>query len=80
MIAPMVATVAAEEPEMAPKNAQAKTVTIAKPPRRWPTKESAKPIRRGDKPPPSIRAPARIKVGMAIRGKESQAVNMVVAM
>ena len=38
---PIAATVAGAEPEIAPKNAQVTTATIAKPPVKWPTKESA---------------------------------------
>ena len=34
----MVAAVAIEDPQMAPKPAQATTVDMARPPRRWPMK------------------------------------------
>ena len=77
MMTPMVATVAAAEPEMVPKNIQARMVTMARPPRLWPTMESAKSISRRLRPPPSISAPARINSGIAISVKESQPVNMV---
>ena len=50
---------------------QVMTVTIARPPVRWPTRESKNSPSRLDRPPPSIRAPDRMKKGMAIRGKES---------
>ena len=73
------ATVAGAEPEMAPKKAQVATMTMAKPPVKCPKRESPRLTRRLERPPPSIRAPARIKKGTAIRGKESQEVNMLVA-
>lgn len=80
MIAPTAAVVAGPEPEMAPKNMQVMTVTMARPPVRWPTRESKNSTSRLDRPPPSIRAPDRMKKGMAIRGKESQEANRPEAM
>lgn len=79
MMEPMAATVAGAEPEMAPKNAQHTTVTMAKPPVKWPTRESPRSTSRFDRPPPSISAPARIKNGTAISGKLSQDVNILAA-
>jgi len=37
----MVAAVASDEPQIAPKPAQAPTAAMATPPRRWPRKPSA---------------------------------------
>jgi hypothetical protein len=71
----MAATVAGEEPERAAKNKQDNIVTRAKPPVNGFINEFAKLISRLDKPPVSIKDPARIKNGIAIRGKESRAVN-----
>ena len=79
MTAPMAATVAGPEPEMAPKNIQVMTVTTAKPPVMCPTAAEPRLARRLLSPPPSISPPARMKKGMAISGKESQAVNMLEA-
>ena len=71
---PIADTVAGPEPEMAAKNIQAKTVTIAKPPVIKPTKLSAKFTSRREIPPLHIRDPARIKKGIARSGKESSPV------
>src|SRR5699024_5777903 len=76
IIVPIAATVAGPDPEIAPKNKHATTVTIDKPPANCPTNESKKFTNRFDRPPPSINVPESIKNGMAISGKESQAVNM----
>ena len=65
---------------IAPKNMQAMTVTTARPPVQWPTSESKNRTSLRDRPPPSIRAPDRIKKGMAISGNESQAANRPEAM
>lgn len=48
---PMAETVAAAEPEIAPKNMQATTVTIARPPVMKPTKHSAMSTMRREIPP-----------------------------
>jgi hypothetical protein len=66
MIDPMAATVAGAEPEMAPKNAQARKETTARPPGSQPTRERARLTSRLETPPVSIRLPARIKKGTAI--------------
>ena len=79
IIVPMAATVAGAEPEIAPKNIHATTVTIANPPVKCPTIVSKKFTNRLDKPPPSIKAPPSTKNGIAINGKESQEVNIPVA-
>jgi hypothetical protein len=70
MIIPMPDTEAAEEPEMAPKNIQERTVTIPMPPRNRPTSEFAKSTILLDIPPALINPPARMKKGIAIRTKE----------
>jgi len=62
---PIAETVAGPEPEIAAKNIQANTVTMAKPPVMKPTKLSARFTRRFDMPPCNIRAPAKIKNGIA---------------
>lgn len=71
---PIADTVAGPEPEMAAKNMQAKTVTIAKPPVINPTRLSAKLTSLREIPPLHIKAPARMKKGIASRGKESSPV------
>ena len=76
MIVPIAATVAGPEPEIAPKNAQHIEVTIANPPVKWPMQASAKSTSRFVIPPLDINAPPAIKNGIAISGKESQAVNI----
>jgi hypothetical protein len=70
---PMADTVAGPDPEIAAKNIHARVVTIASPPVRKPTRLLAKFNRRLETPPYLIRFPARIKKGMAIKGKESRA-------
>ena len=70
---------AAQEPEIAPKNMLTRTVTTAKPPVTCPTQAVPKFTRRRLRPPPSISAPARIKKGIAISGKESSAVHILEA-
>ncbi len=74
MKVPMAETVAGPEPEMAAKNMQANTVTIPSPPTIKPTRQSAKPISLLEIPPLHMRDPARIKKGIARRGKESSPV------
>ena len=77
---PMAATVAGPEPEMAAKNIQVKTLAMARPPVKEPTRVLAKLIRRREMPPVSIREPAIMNKGIASRGKESQAVNILCGM
>jgi hypothetical protein len=73
---PIAATVATAAPEIAPKNILAIIATKASPPEKRPTIELAKSTSLLDMPPNSIREPARIKNGTAMRGKESVAVNI----
>ena len=68
---PIAAVVAAAEPDSAPKNAEATTITWARPPAIQPTRQSAKRTIRLDIPPTSISFPASMKKGIAIRVKES---------
>jgi hypothetical protein len=72
----MAATVAGAEPEIAAKNMDATTVTRARPPEREPMTALARWISLLEIPPFSIKAPAIIKKGIAIKGKESVAVNI----
>jgi hypothetical protein len=76
---PMAETVAGPDPEMAAKNMQETTVTMASPPTMKFTRLSAKPTRRFEMPPYPIRDPASMKKGMARRGKESSPVKQVCA-
>ena len=71
---PMADTVAGPEPEMAAKNMQANTVTMARPPAMKPTRLSARFTRRLEMPPLHMSAPARMKKGMARKGKASSPV------
>ena len=73
-ITPIAATVANAEPDIAEKKVHVTIVAIAKPPVKCPTKADAKSINRLARPPPSINAPVRMNIGMAINGKESTAV------
>jgi len=73
---PIAAVVAALDPEIAAKNMAEITVTSPKPPRARPTRACAKLISRPDIPDDSIRAPARMKNGMAANGKESIPANI----
>ena len=70
-MAPMAAVVAMPEPDRAAKNAQATTATIARPPVTLPTRAVANWTICLEMPPAVISAPARIKKGTAISGKES---------
>ena len=67
---PMAATVALAEPEMAPKNMQARTVTQPRPPVTLPIRELAMLISRLESPPVSIRLPQMIKNGSESSVKE----------
>ena len=67
---PIAATVAGEDPEIAPKRAQAKNVTMASPPGSQPTTELAKSTKRLETPPLAKMLPANIKKGTAIMEKE----------
>ena len=59
----MVAAVAIEEPQMAPNPAQAITVAIARPPRRWPMKAYAALNNSCDMPARVTKLPIRMKSG-----------------
>ena len=74
---PTAAVVAGPEPEIAPKNRQAKTVAAEMPPVKGPAKLSATITRRREIPAASIRAPARMKAGSAINGKEPTEVKAI---
>ena len=73
-IVPTAATVAGPEPETAAKNIQTSTVTIAKPPVTLPKNilQTFKIL--VDTPPALIKSPARINIGIAKIGNESQEV------
>ncbi len=70
MMAPMAAVVAAEEPEMAPKNIAASVETMANPPATLPTKRFANVTSFFETPPSVMMFPARMKKIRARRGKE----------
>ena len=59
----MVAAVAIEEPQIAPKPAQAQIVAIASPPRRWPTKAFAARNSSCDMPARVTKLPIRMNSG-----------------
>src|SRR4051812_33872786 len=60
----MVAAVAMEEPQIAPKPAHAATVACASPPRRWPMKEYAAWNNSCASPARATKLPMRMKSGM----------------
>ena len=62
---------AAEEPEMPAKIMLESTQTMARPPRRCPTRHAANRTRRREMPPCSMTVPARMKNGTASRVKLS---------
>jgi hypothetical protein len=62
---PTATTVAGEEPDTAAKSMQASTEAIARPPRRWPMHAMAKRIMRFATPPVVMKAPERMKNGIA---------------
>ena len=73
---PTAATVAGPEPETAAKNMHTSTVTMAIPPVMRP-KNTLQTLRmRRDTPPAPIRSPAKINIGTAKMGKESQALTI----
>ena len=63
MMVPMAATVAGAEPETAPKNMQATTVTMPRAPVTLPIRESAMRTSRLERPPQSMMSPASRKKG-----------------
>ena len=72
-IAPTAATVAGPEPDTAAKNMHTKTVTIASPPVILPKNTLQTSSILFDTPPAPIKSPAKINIGTAKIGKESQA-------
>ena len=76
MVELMAAVSATAEPEMPAKNIEATTATWARPPAIQPTRQLEKRTRRADMPPVSIRAPARMKNGIAMIGNESMPAKM----
>ncbi|MPN17839.1 hypothetical protein SDC9_165194 [bioreactor metagenome] len=72
MIPPIAATVAGDEPEIAPKNRHATMVTVARPPVLLPTSLLATSTSLLAMPPFSMIPPARIKQGIARSGKDSR--------
>jgi len=77
---PMAAVSAAAAPESPAKNMAAITLALAKPPRMWPIRFEANFTSRFEIPPLSIKPPARIKNGTAIRLKLSVARNIFTTM
>ena len=61
----LAAQQAAAEPQIAPKNRETSTATIARPPRTRPTSEEKNVTRRLEIPPSAMMFPARIKNGRA---------------
>ena len=68
---PTAAVVAGPEPEMAEKSMHASMVTWARPPRTFPTRQSATEISLLLMPPFSMSAPARRNMGTAMKGNLS---------
>ncbi len=64
---PMVAAVASDEPQMAPKPAQAPTAAMATPPRQWPMKAATKRNKARDSPPWVANCPISRNSGMTMR-------------
>jgi hypothetical protein len=62
-----VAAVASEEPQIAPKPAQAPTAAIATPPRQWPMKALTKRNSARDRPPWVANWPISRNSGMTTR-------------
>jgi hypothetical protein len=73
---PIAATVAGFEPEIEPKNSDAPVVILARAAGLRLSINCTKLIIRFDIPPLAMRFPARIKNGIAIKGKLSTAVNI----
>ncbi|MNC94613.1 hypothetical protein D3C83_115080 [compost metagenome] len=63
----MVAAVASELPQTAPKPAQAPTVAMAMPPRKWPRKAFAHWNSEREKPARIANAPMSMNMGMTDR-------------
>ena len=76
MIEPIAATVAGEEPEIAAKNAHAAVAAIARPPGSGPKMSVATRISFFDRPPAVMMLPDSTNIGIAIRAKESAALNI----
>ena len=75
-IEPRAATSATAEPEISAKNIEAEMLTMARPPRMKPKTAEAKSTSRCEIPDAFMIAPARMKRGMAIRGKPVAPENM----
>jgi len=69
-IAPMEETSATAEPEIPPKNMEARIFTWARPPRTLPIRALAKPTSLREIPPWLMISPERMKKGIARREKE----------
>jgi len=69
-IAPMEETSATAEPEIPPKNMEARIFTWARPPRKRPMRALAKPTSLREIPPWLMISPERIKNGIARRENE----------
>ena len=63
---PMATTVAGDDPDTAANSMQARTLDMARPPRRWPTMLMAKRMRHRATPPVDRNADDRMKNGIAI--------------
>ena len=63
----MVAAVATDEPQMAPKAALASTEAIARPPRKRPITAAAKSNRAFEMPPCVAKLPIRMNSGITLR-------------
>ena len=66
IVPPMAETSAIAEPDTPPKNSEDSTLTWPRPPRRCPTSDEAKAIRRSEMPPRIISSPAKMNSGIAI--------------
>ncbi len=76
MVEPMAETSATVEPEIPEKMYSATTTAMESPPRIQPTSACARRTSRTAMPPVSMRAPARMKRGMARSTKESTPSNV----
>ena len=74
---PMATTVAGLDPEIAPKNMHAKIAVRARPPRKWPTRHSARFSTRLDNSPLAAILAVKIKKGMDIIAKLSTPANIL---
>jgi hypothetical protein len=77
MIPPIAAVVAGHDPDIAAKIMEAPIETIARPPVKREKKRLTNCTNFFESPPAVMRLPARIKNGIAMRGKELMPLNMV---